>query len=356
MRLSHLLLAGIFLAAELIRPAFANQFGSALSAGTGAANAANMASMLGTESIARGERHIKEGRAEKDEPKVRKGSFEVLQGLLGLLAAAAAAGMAAKDQSNAGKLSNMAGSSWASTGPAANGVYSPASGVTSGSGPSSASEEGSTGSHKISDGVSSTGEASQITSVAFEQLESADPSVKKAVSLLKKEYGITSEQILSTFAKGGDGQDLFVAATENPMTTAQAKSAYKASLEDIKAVRENKDLNAAEAGTPGTAGIAASDNSSDEYRVAVGTSRPSAQHLRNEMRRKLSEADEESVEVSPELQRALDAKAREELQRERWKNSLAELSLFESVHKHYRQREFFLRFGAPIRSEGENYR
>ena len=83
-----------------------SQLNSVRSAQRKSRSGSNAARNAGRNSIAKGVKDMKHGRAHRNPSEVRTGAFEIVQGILGLLASAAAGGMADKDDTNGDNLLN----------------------------------------------------------------------------------------------------------------------------------------------------------------------------------------------------------------------------------------------------------
>lgn len=301
-----------------------SQTGSARNASFGNRNASNLSRNLGRNSIARGLRHIRHGRQAKNRPEVRLGYFEVLQGILGLVAAA-----------NADKLSDVSGTR------AENLASQGAVGV-GGAGASGNAASGASGASGQAAG-NGTANSAESWKGALADINAAE--TKEAFLEIEDEYGISRKELLDELRAGRDGAGLL----ENAKRNAEDRDEILAAL---KAAREKAERESAASELAGGAGGARSLASlsapvPEPAPAADSASVPAAgkRSLRDELRRRLDDLPED-LEVSQEVR---DALARQEAAKaaQAAREAKAQYTIFDIVRAKYAEREGMIRGWIP---------
>ena len=305
----------------------------ARNASLGNRNASTVARGLGRNSIARGIRHIRHGRSTMNRPEVRLGYFEVVQGILGLVASATAA-----------KLSDISGTR-------AEGLQSQG-GVANGAGGTGAPG----GSNAASVSGASSAHSSESWKTAMADLSTEE--AKSAFAEIEEEYGISRKELLDELKAGRDGAELLENAKKNAEEREEVLAALKEARE--KAAREA----AAAAATEGAGGggrSLASLSAPVPEPAPVAAELPAASALkpknsfRDELRRRLGEMPDEvgADSLSPEVREAL--AAREAAQAEAMRREAKiHATIFDMVRAKYAEREGMIR--GWIRSPGADER
>jgi hypothetical protein len=293
-------------------------------------DAENRARNAGRDSIGKGTRHMHHGRHHHHRPEVNLGAMQIAQGILGLLAAAEASKLAKKDHTNAGNLDQM-------TGADGSGASAPLAG---------AAVEGGGAVTGTTDGAS-LGAATVAT--PNDSLNAAE--TKEALALIKDEFGYSGKQFVEKLKAGADPKDLFMKAPENPLSKAEAQTAWLGAANGspsvditgtVEALANAAPANGSGASAPGTGRAPAS-----VAEVGGGSG------LRDALARALREHDD--VDVSPEVKAALAAREAEERSNAAHSRATEELDLFDVVHRKYRERESNMRWGEPLHASAGAY-
>lgn len=291
-------------------------------------NASTLSKLMGGNSIRNGIKHIRHGRVSHNRPEVRTGYFEVLQGILGLVAAGAASSISDKDDSNASKLANLNGMTPSSP------ALEPSSGASGAAGSSMGGKDSDTAASR----------SRNWSEVRAELARDAD--AKSAFAEIEEEYGIKQEDILADLEAGKDGRKLIVNAEKN----AEEPDDATASLKELRAAIAASA--AAEGAGALAAGLASSGPSRGPASVAdfagAGKAVSKGRGLRDRLSRDLASLDDnvygDEVAVSPEVREALEAKENEEARlREREARAYHEATLFDMVRGKYKEREAQIR-------------
>ncbi len=285
--------------------------------------ASSDARSAGRNSIGRGNRHMSHGKHHHHPSEVHTGAFEVAQGILGLLASAAADGMSKIDDNNGSNLSDISASQADAATTAAAASVSGSSSVNTSGGDLSLQSSGETvGMSKLPPG------------------EQANPEFKDAMAAIKEEFGISQQQMVDELAKGKDGKDLFTNAPRNALTRGEADAAYTASrgaMGDLNIPSPKVEMAAAPAVDP---------------KAGEGSGVAGNNSLRDALARRLASGgdgeDSALPDVSSDIQAALAAQQAEQAKREQRAHQ-GELDIFEAVHQKYRERENHLRWGEPLK-------
>jgi hypothetical protein len=337
-----------------------SQVGSSQNAADRNRNASNSANRLGQNSIGRGNTNISHGHhhGAAGQPQVALGAFQVAQGILGLLAAMKASDLAGQNSDNADRLGSLSGNSPL----ASNGIAGPdgeaPSGITAQLGIGGASEAYATGK---SDGASRTlassaGAAPAATGLSPSALHSGE--LGSALAGIQDQYGISPEQFAGALANGMDPRTILMNAPKNPLSAEQAKKAYAAALaseglDPGKAAAADAALLAENGAGEGVIDGNASGRSAEIPVGAEGSATAEASAasngLRDRLARDLAGMDGESEEMaglSPEVRAALAAR-----EKQRRRDQVQELSLFEVVHLKYLEKQKSL-FGTLGKIQG----
>jgi hypothetical protein len=279
-------------------------------------NASNLARNAGRNSIGKGTRHMRHGKSHHNSPEIKTGAFQVAQGLLGLLASAAASNISDRNDDNGDRLEAITGS-----------------GASFGADSAGEGRGGGEGTAQSNLGNSTTGNSTGA-GVGFDPEDLANPELKSALALINDEFGIPSKTFLTDLANGRDPKDIFTKAEKNPMTMAEANEAYKASGAGMSD------------GASTLANIASAANSAKAEDPSANQANTKGSALRDALNRRIAgseEEDETAPELSDDVKAALAAQAAEQAERARLDN-LAEMNLFQVVHMKYREREKHLRW------------
>ena len=290
--------------------------------------ASNLARNAGRNSIGRGLRNIRHGKSHHHPPEVKMGAFQVAQGILGLLAAAAAAAMANKEDGSAANLDSLDGKN--------SGLEQNLGSAMKGDGGDLSGRGGSTGASLGS-----------VSVAKLAEIDLKDPEIKDALAAIHDEFGIGAKQFVAALENGRDPRDLFVNAPENPMSSADAGAALLACSSGEREDASN--VTATGEASAGRSLASVEGSVPNEAAPRVGEH----EGLRDALAKRLSASDEE-MDLSPDVRAALAKKAAAEKERaEREARSMMELNLFEVVHQKYQEREKNLRWGEPLGSRRE---
>lgn len=322
-------------------------------------NASNKARNAGRDSIGKGTKHMHHGKAHHAQPEVSQGAMQIMQGLLGLLASAAAEKMADKDSSNGNNLDQI----------------TPNKASDKPGDISASSSPGSTGGDSAVGTGASSGPDAQ-SSLKSDTISS--PEVKSALGLMNAEFGIPGNQLVSALASGTAPAEILKNAPLNPLTEDQAHAALQAANHENNSPESKSQILAqmAEANVSGLAVAAASAKPTAESAAEIAVAAPASTAGENtyaqggtssSLRKNLQDAlskrvsgdgqdgeGEADPEVSDDIKAAFADKKAELVKQAEQKykferqQGLVELDLFEAVHLKYREREKHLRWGEPL--------
>jgi hypothetical protein len=292
----------LILAMSLCSPgARADQSGAQLATQAANSAASGAAQSAGSSSIAAGNGNMQQGQSNQNQAQVAMGAMQIAMGLLGLLAAAAAAEKADQSGSNARNMADLNGytpSSFAATSPTGSGTGT---------------------------GSSSTGSASSTPStVNIDTAGLRSGAVSSALKAIESQYGIPGDQFMDALKNGIDPKDLLSKAPKNPVGTdtlnkiADGLAANGSMASDAARALASSDSNA----NPG-------GGMPQPLADAKGLKPPSGSS---------SDLDELAPGLSPEVKAAMAASS-EAQRREKELQEMNGWSIFQLVHNRYKKLE-----------------
>lgn len=315
--------AAVSIAACLsFQPAIANMGVGSMAPAAGLAGMCGMiCSMLGITEIGTGNQNMANGQQTQNQAQMAMGAMQIAQGLLGLAAAAAAAGMQGKGNSNASKMG--------STG------YNPgAYQSTIGTSPTPASGGSTTG------GASDTGVTETGNTVTLSPESLRNGQLGAALTNIEKTYGIPRDDFVKALQNGADPKALLAAAPKNAPSMellskieAGLAAQYAAKSAEALAAAGNgsgASTNLASVGGAGTGGAPSGSEEAKGPRMPASTAPPDEA---------LDDLDNPAnANLSPEVKAALAAKAAR-IKAEKEMKEMHGWSIFQLVHNRYKKLE-----------------
>jgi hypothetical protein len=292
-----------------------------ISAASLAAQIASLGSTVaGTNSIANGSQNVATGQQTQNHAQTAMGAMQIAQGILGLLAAAAAAGQSNKGQDNNRNLDS---------------TINPVASNSSSRGNSSTQAATTSNSSLGSSGSKSSENSVQITPEGIRKGE-----LGNALSGIEKAYGIPRDDFVKALQNGVDPKSLLAAAPKNApsLETLGKIEAGLASLnaKDSEALASGGASHTgasnplANAGGAGTGSAPSGDNAEGKGTRSPASTASSEESLDDPL------TSSASASLSPEVKAALAAKAAS-IKSEREMKEMHGWSIFQLVNNRYKK-------------------
>ncbi len=257
--------------------------------------------LAGKTSIATGNGNVKDGQSTQNQMQMAMGAMQIAMGLLGLLAAAAAADKADQAGNDASKMNDLSSPAVASA-PTTTPPSTP-----------------------VNVGSSSTGSGdSSASTVDISAAGIHSGTLGAALAALQQQYGIPPDQFVNALKSGVDPKDLLNHAPKNPVSMDNLNKISEGLAANNIAGKEAAERILASAGNLDGAGSPA-----NAVENGKGVKGPSASN---------SDYEDSSTSVSPEVKAAMAAKA-EQLKREQELQDMHGWSIFQLVHNRYQKLE-----------------